>query len=618
MSKTCSLYYTAALLKSGKARLNVMLAIIDADNKVTNKMNIKKTVTCSAGDEDHYRAFVERNKDSLFRSLLAIAKRIEPELLAKTGQSTNSVEPPTFGAFYIAYWPQIVKLFGWQNSTSQQYYSTIKNQLSPLLDHKYMCDLSLKDYEDAVNALIQMRTEDNKEYSKSRLDKFWSNLCAVTEYACILGFCASNPLKEHSHKIDPLAKAKRESFHRKSLTAVETLKVVQHLALNLLSDPRIIGSCIQLVGLRPAECGGLSFCDVIYFKQQPDRCYLAVHTQYTQGNAEKGNNHILELKTSNGYRYVPVPMEIQVLIEYLREQLLGLGFTPEEIASMPIVVKPQDKNVDYYKRCGPRDISACGKHALSETVGKRYVFEIPSISSNEGGQESMLPLESDSQAYELRRIFATRCYGVCGLSLEQLEYVMGHTILDSQLNGRAFEFANEDWLIDIMHKMDRAILVTDRFGGNELLARMARTDLRKLIETVKIEADTPVEFEVKDEISKNLLICPSSENVRVRVRLNFQAIEPDDAIDIRIRSGGMAGIVVPVVARNIGLAPLKTTNIQSIYLDELFGDTLEETSDEEQDDGDEVDDKADIEAYERAWENHVENDPPSEDEESAE
>jgi hypothetical protein len=75
----------------------------------------------------------------------------------------------------------------------------------------------------------------------------------------------------------------------------------------------------------------------------------------------------------------------------------------------------------------------------------------------------------------------------------------------------------------------------------------------------------------------------------------------------------MAGIVVPM-AGNTGLAPSKTTNIQSLYLNELFGETLAEVSDEDQDDGEEADDAADIEAYENAWENYKEAEPLDDDE----
>ena len=648
------LYYTiASLSKINKARIDIKLAAKDNDGKITKYQSIKTSLTCESGTEEYYAEYVTRNKDEILNDLYRVLKVQDKALFRKLGRKSSDINVPRFREFYMANHEYIARVNCWAKSTRDHYHSTIKNQLAPLLDTKPMCELTADDYYAAVDKLHLKRKEAKKEYGDGRLDQFIGNLGSVAEYAKLVGVCETNPLKEISYKLDPLNKAKDDQLHRKSIDTKETENTAMGIANSYGSDSSAIGTAFQLyMGGRPAEVCGFIFGDIVYFKQQPDRCYLNLNKQYTQKSSSEGSYLKSELKTVNGYRCVPVTRELQALIEDKQKYLTEMGFSDEQIINMPIVnmpvpsrcKRPDAEKESLKKHCDPRQLSDCGKSILFKSAGKRKIIEVPLLDCDrtEDGEfiptdPSLRPIESDVQAYELRRIFASRMAGICGLTMTELQYIMGHA-LEYDMYGRANDFVLEDKQLEIMHKMDRAITITDSQaeGKGELITKMSAPDPRKRVEPVAPTLESTAEILIEDETERHFVIIPPSDGSKVTIRIYLQAIEPGDGIRINVKSEGtISGMLTPISVSKISNEPRKTTNVISRYYDDVFGESICDTKDdttnnegdlidgedldENEDYDDSIDEQSAIEYYEseseRIWQNNFESTSCEEDDE---
>ena len=72
--------------------------------------------------------------------------------------------------------------------------------------------------------------------------------------------------------------------------------------------------------------------------------------------------------------------------------------------------------------------------------------------------------EKDITSYLLRRNFATAMVSVCGMEEDELQYLMGHDILDEQ-EVRS-DFTDADFLARIWRKMNRRVLSGPASGGD--------------------------------------------------------------------------------------------------------------------------------------------------------
>lgn len=81
--------------------------------------------------------------------------------------------------------------------------------------------------------------------------------------------------------------------------------------------------------------------------------------------------------------------------------------------------------------------------------------------------------EEDITAYLLRRNFTTAMVSVCGMEEDELQYLMGHDILDEQ--EMRSDFTDADFLARLWHKMNRRVL-RDNIPENDMYLVIDRAD----------------------------------------------------------------------------------------------------------------------------------------------
>ena len=213
-----------------------------------------------------------------------------------------------------------------------------------------------------------------------------------------------------------------------------------------------IGLLLMLFGsCRNGEAAGLNWKDLMPLKEHPE-VYSILITKKTKYNSNKTE---LKLKTSNGYRKIP-------LIDVFRDFLLNYKSYIESLIdsgqfSLPCGKTLDDlpiahKGNDFSHRCSTSDLSEAGKR-LFEALGYRSNI-LQEVHNEElfllGNEIYSEPIEKDPTAYILRRHFCTRLVGL-GLTDSEIVFCMGHSMWD--VREPRDMFFNDDLQFEIYKKL---------------------------------------------------------------------------------------------------------------------------------------------------------------------
>ena len=196
------------------------------------------------------------------------------------------------------------------------------------------------------------------------------------------------------------------------------------------------------LGLRPSECLGLTFGDIrpLYGHEDQIRC-IYVYKQRKQDEAVD-----YRLKTHNAYRILPIPSELDAL---LRQREKGMRTRLDgDLSEYPIVCK----DTKWITPCKRRTaLELCAGLLRKEFKEEEVIADLTAEMNRDTAFE-----EKDITSYLLRRNFATAMVSVCGMEEDELQYLMGHDILDEQ-EVRS-DFTDADFLARIWRKMNRRVL----------------------------------------------------------------------------------------------------------------------------------------------------------------
>lgn len=196
------------------------------------------------------------------------------------------------------------------------------------------------------------------------------------------------------------------------------------------------------LGLRPSECLGLTFGDIrpLYGHEDQIRC-IYVYKQRKQDEAVD-----YRLKTHNAYRILPIPSELDAL---LRQREKGMRTRLDgDISEYPIVCKDTKWSIPCKRRTA---LELCAGLLRKEFKDEEVIADLTAEMNRDTAFE-----EKDITSYLLRRNFATAMISVCGMEEDELQYLMGHDILDEQ-EVRS-DFTDADFLARIWRKMNRRVL----------------------------------------------------------------------------------------------------------------------------------------------------------------
>ena len=363
-----------------------------------------------------------------------------------------------------AFFNRYCKEFGWAPSTITQYERYMKkidDVLAPLtfeeIDEPMVQEAAQK---------VRMSSRRKNGFSDSTLEMMVSifrDLCRFAEH-CADGLyfdvCANQKWRfPEVEKKTPLAQRtkaeieqeRKEQIRRatrlpRSLTLLQEQHLVRQLTRNYARRGSYMALALMLyLGLRPSECLGVTFGDIrpLYGYEDQIRCIYI----YKQRKNDETVNY--RLKTRNAYRILPIPSELDALLRQrekgMRTRLSG------DLSEYPIVCK----DTKWSEACKRRTaLELCAGLLRKEFQDQQAIADLTAEMNQDTAFE-----EKDITSYLLRRNFATAMVSVCGMEEDELQYLMGHDILDEQ-EVRS-DFTDADFLARIWRKMNRRVLRED-------------------------------------------------------------------------------------------------------------------------------------------------------------
>jgi len=196
-----------------------------------------------------------------------------------------------------------------------------------------------------------------------------------------------------------------------------------HLLLRLLLTPyggmALAAAFMLFCGLRTSEAAGVFFGEVRYH----DR-FGTLFVQHQEQNGEIINN----LKTKNAYRNVILPKILLDFLDMRMSYLQTLGFFSNRIMELPIACtagKPEILTRSTAISALVRELlQLCGVTDDFFQAARDLTDREPDIVN---GEKVM-----DVTAYTLRRDYGTRACHICGFTMDQVDYLLGHAVKSNQ------------------------------------------------------------------------------------------------------------------------------------------------------------------------------------------
>ncbi len=532
----------------GKKQVRLMCTLFE-------KNKLLCTTSFVAEEGSNYNQYVQENARKLFKR--AIQQHPCCEHLYK--KIYYGMTP--FQKYLKNHFEHIAILNDWAASTTLKYRGTLMNQLAPQLPAVPLRQLTAENFDKAIDALIQQRKEDKngEGYSESRIEQFFSVLHSVMEYAAYM-VGMENVLKDskyYNNKNRKRAAGKStETLIRKWLRPKAlNLQELKGAAACILAElengnPLAIGTAIQLwLPLRPSEVCGLRFENIFHFTQPgwQDRCYFLVHLGVTTDR-----KYNARLKTENAYRAVPIPRELQILLErYKKARMEEGGLTEEQVNAQPILLK----NGNLVKSS---ELCVVSKKILSNImkVGSGLSDALLRMEDEDGEERDG---EENTTAYQYRRNGASMYLNICGLPVEDVQSILGHDI--RAVDGKRWLLNHEEALIRKMQLMDRLILFPD--SSESMEKELSRHDPRLEV----YEVDGCGSF--RDTSTLHLEVQPYSETDVVTIQMELKAREPHDALRCSVDAGVIEQSQA-IVFLEEKADPHSAVNLENVYLDALF------------------------------------------------
>lgn len=298
----------------------------------------------------------------------------------------------------------------------------------------------------------------------------------------------------------------------RSLTLAQQSSLIKTVQEYFLDEGRYVSVAIaNYTGARPGEVRGLVWKNYVPFRDDETRHELHFADSRDSQGKSKGR-----MKTKNGYRHMPVTIELEKILtpwyERVRQLAAQKGISEEDLLECPICCY----GIEIDRFCKDYELSEFAKELMDwlfDDAELYYGFIIDMMAEQVGlvQSEGITVLSY----YILRRNF---CSWICNAtSLDDLQqcYVMGHDMTINGVDQRPF-YNNETSVIKIMRAMDENI-VSLRLGLYERCIRVpkegvhefdcglliAEFPLEELIEPISIWAEIETE---EPDAEVNILI----------------------------------------------------------------------------------------------------------------
>ena len=328
-------------------------------------------------------------------------------------------------------------------------------------------DLEFEHFSAAVDAYVQQSKAKSKsgEVSDATKDKLCSILKSLSSFVheklpAYSDPCWGSIWNYHKTALPKRSAGKKEELRQlreqeiaeivklpRSLQIREEIKFAKVLRKGLNGpDGVFIGGLLMLyLGLRPSECCGLTYRAIQPLTKDGNVKALYIYRALDTSNKSKN-----QLKTKNAYRVLPIPAELDSLLQE-RMQYIQKSHPNGCLEDFPIVNSPED----------------CTKFCTRKHFGDTIRNLLRSIRTNEESlvyashllEANKSVKEESPTAYLLRRHYATILSSVCLMTEEELQYLMGHDIRNADI--RHFDLLDTDWLLHMYDKLNRRHIFTE-------------------------------------------------------------------------------------------------------------------------------------------------------------
>ena len=398
---------------------------------------------------------------------------------------------------------------GRNEDTQEQYCSFYAKKLLPKLQNYPIRELRVEKLDEVIRDV-------GRGLEDSTVGKYRFLLWDVIEKAANYGYCENILLGTKYTLTENQLQEYKELRQNGKYKLPKSFTPEQEAAIkeDIMTDPGQSGQKMGIVllfgtGIRLNEACGVLFGSIKKLFQNRNRRFLFV-VESTSGNT---NEVKAGSKTANGGRKIPTMDEVEHFIWKRREYLKTKGFTDQEIDKFPVACDGDD----YSKHCSSRQLSAAANE-LFERIGmkaKDIAFLDLALSEDKTAEKLY---EKNPTAYLFRRNFATHLF-VVGLSMEEIQYVMGHDI--EQIYETRAQFGSKESLLAIAEKMARRPLV------NEIRPAEQSIELQNGCSTT-IDADvkTAVSCKLKPGILRQNSVCrEASDRLSVKVETEAKGIQ---------------------------------------------------------------------------------------------
>lgn len=407
------------------------------------------------------------------------------------------------------------KTYCWSGKTFHSALTYCQNSLFPRLD-QYGMEICEEDIHTIQEELIQ-KAEQSKRGNRNRADAERSVAAQLYRADYIYQRLREVRPDLDLPKLDLTLDRPGPRIQTEQCKALPDKVRIQfaHLLFRLLTTPAgglaLAAALMLFCGLRTSEATGVIFSDIRYHGLFGS---LFVCQQEQNGDLTR------ILKTENAYRNVILP---KIMLDFLgiRDAYLqSLGYIPEQFKELPIACINQEPEALAHSNA----VSALARELL-QLCGLSDEFfqavrELADREPDEVGGEKV----RDVAAYTLRRDWGTRACHICGFSMDQVDYLLGHAAKSKQRK----DYLTLEKQAELAWQLERYVFDPSHSAHPAATPQVLRAGLEK---------GYPVSQAFRFH---------SDEQDTLEITYSFECAEPGDTVSIILPPG-----VTPEFARHL-------------------------------------------------------------------
>lgn len=316
----------------------------------------------------------------------------------------------------------------WQaKRTRDQALSYFRKTMLPILD-EYGAEIDAIQRNEIVqkireNCLSSKNSKGNPRISEMKVARHLYEFNSL--YGALRSACPEFALPEI--ELPPLTGVKNiQTEQCKALPERVIIRLAAAL-MQLIPNGLALGGILMMTAmLRTAEACAPRFCDIVFFSSYAVYCVL--------GQIDDKGNFTAYLKSDDSYRNVVLPKFALDAILARKAYLRRLGYTDEQIETMPVVSAADDCE----KAALPNDLSSYLRRLISAIshCGDDFWRAVNALMREEVDLESDGSPSKDPSAYVLRRNACSVLCNFCGMFADLVDALMGHKLS---------KFCKESW-----------------------------------------------------------------------------------------------------------------------------------------------------------------------------